>query len=200
MVTSDILSRTDAAVHVAHAFTVHREDSESDYFSAVDELVSEAGELGSGHINSTELTTGLYYGYVVVDVELLRQNLQGLEADVASDVVEVLIHTITSVSPGAKKGSTAPYSRAHLVLVEAGDAQPRSLANAFLKPVKADDLQANAFKAMGKHLQELDAMYLTGEARKAAAIGTKDALQFADATWVASVAELAHWAAEQIKE
>ena len=50
MATSDILARGDAAIHVAHAFTTHAEESESDYFSAIDELVASMGEgeLGSG--------------------------------------------------------------------------------------------------------------------------------------------------------
>ena len=38
MVTSDPGANIDAAIHVAHAFTVHGEESESDYFSVVDEL------------------------------------------------------------------------------------------------------------------------------------------------------------------
>ena len=38
MVTSDPGANIDAAVHVAHAFTVHQEESESDYFSVVDDL------------------------------------------------------------------------------------------------------------------------------------------------------------------
>ena len=33
MVTSDPGANIDAAIHVAHAFTVHAEESESDYFS-----------------------------------------------------------------------------------------------------------------------------------------------------------------------
>ena len=41
MVTSDPGANIDAAVHVAHAFTVHREESESDYFSVVDDLRKE---------------------------------------------------------------------------------------------------------------------------------------------------------------
>ena len=45
MVTSDVLSRGDSAVHVAHAFTVHGEETESDYFTAVDDLTGEAKEL-----------------------------------------------------------------------------------------------------------------------------------------------------------
>ena len=38
MVTSDPGANIEAAIHVAHAFTVHREESESDYFSVVDDL------------------------------------------------------------------------------------------------------------------------------------------------------------------
>ena len=38
MVTSDPIANTDAAIHVAHAFTVHEEESESDYFTVVDDL------------------------------------------------------------------------------------------------------------------------------------------------------------------
>lgn len=198
MVTSDVLSRTDAAVHVAHAFTVHAEDSESDYFSAIDDLTADAGELGSGHINSTELTTGLFYGYVCIDLGQLRNNLLGVNHndETVSEVVRRLIHTIASVSPGAKKGSTAPFSRAHCVLVEVGDAQPRSLANAFLKPVsERPDVLANAYAALGNHLAEMDGMYATGEQRKGAAIGPKGKLGLPEGALAASLAEVADFAA-----
>lgn len=59
-ITGDILSRVDAAIHVAHALTVHAEQSETDYFSAVDDLQEEEGIPGAGHINNSELTTGLF--------------------------------------------------------------------------------------------------------------------------------------------
>ncbi len=75
MVTSDILARGDGAVHVAHALTVHAEEAEPDYFVAVDDLTREAGELGTGLIQTAELTSGLFYGYVVVEVPLLVSNL-----------------------------------------------------------------------------------------------------------------------------
>ena len=42
---------------------------------AIDELAREEGEQGSGHINASELTSGLFYGYVVVDLSLLLSNL-----------------------------------------------------------------------------------------------------------------------------
>ncbi|WP_375456748.1 type I-E CRISPR-associated protein Cas7/Cse4/CasC [uncultured Methylobacterium sp.] len=167
MVTSDPDANTDAAIHVAHAFTVHREESESDYFTMVDDLRVEAGAAGSGGIFDTELTSGLFYGYVVVDVPLLVSNLAG-DPDLAGKVVEHLLHLIATVSPGAKKGSTAPYAYADLMLVEAGTRQPRSLAGAFRKavPLRRDgDLAADAMIEMVRHLTKLDAAYGSGEAR-----------------------------------
>lgn len=65
MVTSDPDANTDAAIHVAHAFTVHREQAETDYFTVVDDL--ETG-TGAGGIFDTEIDAGLFYLYVVVDV------------------------------------------------------------------------------------------------------------------------------------
>jgi len=188
MVTSDFLARGDAAVHVAHAFTVHTEETESDYFSAIDDLQREfAGEtLGSAHINSVELTSGLYYGYVAIDVPLLISNLEGCKtadwekADktLASKVIENFVHLIATVSPGAKLGSTAPHGYASMVMIEKGDQQPRSLANAFLKPVAArPDLLVNTYSALSNHLHELDAMYGNGNERNLSAIGPTELLE-----------------------
>ena len=53
-------------------------------------------------------------------------------------VARNLVEVMATVSPGAKKGSTAPFSRAEFVLLERGGEQPRTLANAFLQPVKAN--------------------------------------------------------------
>jgi len=206
MVTSDILARGDSAVHVAHAFTVHREEAESDYFTAVDDLVVEAGETGSGHINESELTSGLYYGYVVIDIPQLIMNLEGVDrkdwesADraLAANLVETLIHLIATVSPGAKLGSTAPYSCALLLLLESGNRQPRTLANAFLSPVEPPrgDLVASTVAALASHLKAFDVMYGAQESRMAAAMVDIRSLPAEDS---GSLAQLGSWAASQIR-
>ncbi len=181
MVTSDTRANMDAAIHVAHAFTVHREEQEIDYFTVVDDLPMVDTDAGAAGVFDTELTSGLYYGYVVVDVPLLVSNLTGCprgdwrgdhDRDLAARVVENLVHLVAEISPGAKKGSTAPYSRAELVLVEAGDRQPRTLANAFRDPVKLADPDSNrglgyrtAEKLLG-HLSAMDDAYATGETRR----------------------------------
>jgi CRISPR system Cascade subunit CasC len=206
MVTSDVLARGDAAIHVAHAFTVHQEESEADYFSAIDDLEKEDGKLGSGHINSTELTSGLFYGYVAIDLPLLVSNLEGCDRkewltkdrQLAAQVIERLIHLVATVSPGAKLGSTAPHSYASLVLVEAGKAQPCTLANAFLEPTSLrGDLLSAAYGDLARHVTELDEMYGRRNERMLAARGPHDKL-----TGVATrqpLAGVAAWAAKQVQ-
>ena len=172
MVTSDPGANIDAAVHVAHAFTVHAEESESDYFSVVDDLQGADEDAGAAHIGDMELTAGLFYGYVVVDVPGLVSNLEGCDADqweradrtLAAKVVEHLTHLIATVSPGAKLGSTAPYGYADLMLVEAGARQPRSLANAYRDPAKAQVEVAT--ERLSSFLGKLDDAYGAREVRR----------------------------------
>jgi CRISPR system Cascade subunit CasC len=170
MVTSDLLANRDAAIHVAHSFTVHAEESESDYFTVVDDLKSraEGDDTGSAGIFDMELTSGLYYGYVVVDVPLLTDNL-GQDRELAAKVVEHMLHLVATVSPGAKLGSTAPYAYAQLMLVELGKRQPRTLANAFRKPVGSDARRGTmdlAVERLAAHLGQIDEAYGAAEARR----------------------------------
>ena len=183
MVTSDVHANTDAAVHVAHAFTVHAEESESDYFTVVDDLSSrdEGDDAGAAGVFDQELTSGLYYGYVVVDVPQLVENIEGVERAewrasgtdraLAGRVVDSLLHLIATVSPGAKLGGTAPYAYADLVLVELGERQPRSLANAFRVPVPLrGDTLAGAMGQLAGQLGALDEAYGGHEARRVTTI------------------------------
>ena len=161
MVTSDPDANITAPVHVAHAFTVHGEEAESDYFTAVDDLSGD--EPGADTIQETELTSGLFYGYVVVDLPGLLGNLGG-DAVLAGQVLHNLIYLIAEVTPGAKLGSTAPYGRAGLMLLEAGDRQPRSLAEAFREPCKPHLPIAAA--ALANQLGRFDTTYATDEDRR----------------------------------
>ena len=168
MVTSDPEANTDAAIHVAHAFTVHAEASESDYFTVVDDLAQEAGAAGAGGIFDTELTAGLFYGYLVVDMPGLIANVGGDKA-LAGKICEHLVHLVATVSPGAKKGSTAPYARAQTMLIEAGRAQPRTLADAFRAPCAARIAEADA--RLADHLGKFDDAYGVKEERRFLSIG-----------------------------
>ena len=168
-VTSDILARVDAPVHVAHAFTTHALDTEVDFFTVVDDLAED--ETGAAHANEMELGGGIFYGYVVVDIPLLISNLTGCErADWkkqehkdASDLLGYLARAIAQVSPGAKLGATAPYARSECVIFEVGERQPRSLANAFLCPINIRQKEIHPMQssidALARYVDALDEMY-----------------------------------------
>lgn len=187
MVTSDPAANIEAPVHVAHAFTVHGEEAEDDYFTAVDDLKKDEDDSGADTIQETELTCGLFYGYAVIDLPGLIANC-GEDRELAGKIVYNLIHLIAEVSPGAKLGSTAPYGRAGLVLLEAGDRQPRSLADAFRMPAKPE-LDA-AVKQLREKLSAFDKAYATGESR--ICLNLSDAPIESVAT--GSLAEIAAWA------
>jgi CRISPR system Cascade subunit CasC len=190
MVTSDPAANIDAPLHVAHAFTVHAEEAEGDYFVAVDDLKTDAEDSGADTIQETELTSGLFYGYVVVDLPGLIGNCGG-DRSLVSRVVHNLVYLIAEVSPGAKLGSTAPYGRADLMLIEVGDRQPRSLAGAFREPTepKLED----AASKLSSHLARLDEAYATGEVRRYLSLADAP-IESAEKTPLKGLAE---WAAQQ---
>jgi len=211
MKTSDVLADCDAAVHVAHAFTVHREHTETDYFTAVDDLAQEIDDevgAGAGHVNAAELTSGLFYGYVALDVPLLISNLEGVDpanwhkADrgLAGEITARLVHLVASVSPGAKLGATAPYSLADFVAVEAGDGQPCTWANAFFQPVAdRDNLREQAVERLDDHLARLDRMHQPDVQRRFATM-TDAGLAPERAQNAQGLPDLAQWARSAVTE
>lgn len=215
MVTSDILASREASVSVAHAFTVHQAQVENDYFTVVDDLMQEAGELGSAGIFDTELASGLYYGYVVVDVPQLVENLEAISAkdcfasstaaerrELAGRVVQHLLHLIATVSPGAKRGSTAPFDWAKFMLVEAGDWQPRSLAGAFHDALPLEDkasagtIRQRAVTRITQEISAMDEAYGAPLARRFLAL---DAVDVPGAER-ANLTKLGEWASEIVRQ
>ncbi len=200
MITSDPAANTYAAIHVAHALTVHGQERDLDFMTVVDDLKStrHGDDAGAAGIFDLELTCGLYYGYVVVDVPLLISNMAG-DTRGAAKVTEHLVHLIAEVSPGAKKGSTAPYAWAEYLLLESGARQPRTLANAFRNPVslQTNNLLDAALHQLHGHMQNLDAGYGSSEIRRQMCVEPGLALEGVES---ASVNQLAQWAAEQVAQ
>ncbi|ARO87748.1 type I-E CRISPR-associated protein Cas7/Cse4/CasC [Nitrosospira lacus] len=215
MVTSDILASREASIYVSHAFTVHQAQVENDYFTVVDDLSREAGDLGSAGIFDTELASGLYYGYVVVDVPQLIENLEGIAAkecfadgipverrELAGRMVQHLLHLIATVSPGAKRGSTAPFDWAKFVLVEAGDWQPRSLAGAFHDALPLEEknnpgtIRQRAVARLTQEITAMDDAYGATLARRFLALDTVEV----PSAERASLSRLGAWASEIVRQ
>jgi CRISPR system Cascade subunit CasC len=165
-VTSDVLTRVDSSVSVANPFTVHAATTELDYFTAVDDLAPR----GAAHMGDSELSAGLFYLYLSIDMAALTANLTGCnprdwksqDLTVVKKLSALLLRMAATKSPGAKKGSTAPYARSEFVLLETGVGPERQLVNAFRKPVRAagtEDIMVTAQAAVARHLAKLDGMY-----------------------------------------
>jgi CRISPR system Cascade subunit CasC len=160
--TGIAVNNVDSAVHVAHLVTVHPLFSVTDFFSVQDLLKTGQGEdRGGSHINTAELTSGLFYGYVVVDVGQLDQNFADLNKQQRSGIAGWLVRAVAQVEPAAKLGSTAPYSGLRELMVEIGRRQPRSLIGAFERPVEATQdrtLSEEARHRLEAHATEMDAL------------------------------------------
>jgi CRISPR system Cascade subunit CasC len=134
-VTSDEIKTIDAAMQVAHALGTQSVKLEYDYFSAVDDQQPKE-EQGAGHIGETEFAASVFYKYAVCDFNQLRENL-GDEARLAPRSLKAIAVAIARAIPTGKKNSTAPQNPADYLEVVVRRDSPLSLANAFLKPVRA---------------------------------------------------------------
>lgn len=147
MATSGLMSevgKIDGALAVAHAITTHAVDADIDWFTAVDDLQ----ELGSGHLDTQEFSSGVFYRYASLNLKQLQVNL-GLLPDMkadesaesrakALDVAAHVLHMLATEVPSAKQQSFAAHNLADVALVGFSH-QPVSLANAFEKPIQADN-------------------------------------------------------------
>jgi CRISPR system Cascade subunit CasC len=162
MATGIALSRVDSAVHVGHALTTHPIQSSVDFFSAQDQLLDrDAGETGGAHIGSRELTTGVFYLPVVIDVEQVRKNFSGGEFEgwtnkEIAKIVGWLVKTVAMVTPAAMLGSTAPFPDPGEVVVEITTGQPVNAMGAFEQPV-APTLSASV-EAFDRHMDRVWSM------------------------------------------
>ncbi len=150
----------EAAVQVSHAITVHKAVVEDDYFSAVDDLNKKA-DTGAAHIGEKGFGAGLFYLYVCINRELLQENL-GNDGELSKKTLAALLHAVTKVSPTGMQNSHASRAHASFVLAEKGDQQPRSLAQAFLKPVSASeggDMLDKAVRALEQRFANFNKVY-----------------------------------------
>lgn len=133
MATSGLMTNIDGALAVAPALTTHAVDADIDWFTAVDDLQ----ELGSGHLDTQEFSSGVFYRYASLNIAQLQKNLGDASREKALEIAAHVLHMLATEVPSAKQQSFAAHNLADLALVSFSDL-PISLANAFEAPVKAD--------------------------------------------------------------
>lgn len=153
----------EAACQVAHAITVHRAAVEDDFFTAVDDLNTREEDAGSAHLGEQGFGAGLFYQYVCIDCDRLRENLGG-DAALAGRAIQALIEAAATVAPTGKQNSFASRAWAYYALAEKGSRQPRALSLAFMKPVREGDMLNEAVSALTSMRDNLDKVYYKGSA------------------------------------
>ncbi|MGJ8631447.1 MAG: type I-E CRISPR-associated protein Cas7/Cse4/CasC [Glaciecola sp.] len=151
----------EAAMSVAHSLTTHSADIEVDWFTACDDLA----EQGSGHIGTNEFSSGVFYRYASIDVDLLAKNIKKTVNE-TNHIVNTIVNCFAQVSPSAKQKTFAAHNKADFVLCTSSN-QPLSLANAFRKPINnTGEVMEESIKSLVSHYEKLvDGYELKSEAK-----------------------------------
>ena len=144
MVTSDAFRDVEASMQVAHAISTNRVCLESDYFTAMDDLLNGADldEKGAGMIGDVDYNASCYYLYASLDTDALRENLRFSEEPdaIVKKALPALLRTMAFTDPSGKQNTFAGHVMPSAVMVECKEQKvPTSMVNAFVKPVSGAD-------------------------------------------------------------
>ncbi len=153
MVTSDAFRDVEASMQVAHAISTNKVTVESDYFTAMDDLLglSEQEETGAAMIGDTDFNASCYYLYASLDTDVLRENLSYSEDTdaIVRKTLPALLRAMAFTDPGGKQNSFAGHALPSAVLVECKEQKvPVSLSNAFVKPVRGEDVVEESIRRL----------------------------------------------------
>ncbi|GGP56000.1 type I-E CRISPR-associated protein Cas7/Cse4/CasC [Shewanella algicola] len=150
MDTSCYNRNTEASMSVAHSLTTHSADIEVDWFTACDDLA----EQGSGHIGTNEFSSGVFYRYASIDIDLLANSINKSISETTGIVLGV-VKCFAQVTPSAKQKTFAAYNFAEFVMAEKST-QPISLVNAFRNPIpNTGKVMEESIKSLVSHYEKL---------------------------------------------
>ena len=161
MVAESTDMNVDASCQVAHAISTHEVQLEMDFYTAVDDLQPRE-DTGAGMMGIVEFNSACFYRYALIDVGQLKRNLAG-DGRVVSDAVLAFCKAAVAAIPTGKQNSFAAQNPPDWVRLEVRHGSPpRSLVNAFAKPVRpadADhDLVLASIERAERYTTELAAM------------------------------------------
>ena len=154
MVTSDAFRDVEASMQVAHAISTNKVSVESDYFTAMDDMLSGASldEAGAAMIGDVDFNASCYYVYASVDTDALKENLQYAPDpdEIVRKAIPALIRAMAFTDPSGKQNSFAGHVLPSVVMVECKEQKiPTSMVNAFVEPVgKGGDLVGQSAKRL----------------------------------------------------
>lgn len=140
MVTSDAFRDVEASMQVAHAISTNKVSVESDYFTAMDDMLSgnAMDELGAAMIGDVDFNSSCYYVYASIDTDALTENLKYTDnaEEIVRKAVPALLRAMAFTDPSGKQNSFAGHVMPSVVMVECKEKKiPTSMVNAFVEPV-----------------------------------------------------------------
>jgi CRISPR system Cascade subunit CasC len=162
MVTSNAFADVEASMQVAHAISTHRVVMETDFFTAMDDLIDGTQEMGAGMTGDIDYNSSCYYIYASLDTNKLAENLKYSEnaAELVRKSVPALLRTMAFTNPSGKQNTFAGHSLPSAVLVECKKYPvPVSYANAFVNPAyasKESDLISVSIQKLVDFVEQTD--------------------------------------------
>ncbi len=157
----------DAACQVAHAISTHTVSREFDFFTAVDDL-KPVDTQGADMMGTVEFNSACYYRYMAINLDILEQNLQNDRAMIQAGL-KAFVTAAALAYPSGKQNTFAAFTPPSFFAVSvASGGNPRSLANAFEKPVRqvsGKSLSGLSTEALDTYWEQLDRMYGVPEGR-----------------------------------
>lgn len=153
MVTCDAFRDVEASMQVAHAISTNKISVESDYFTAMDDLLrgETIDEKGAAMIGDTDYNASCYYLYASLDTEELRENLKYAEdvETIVKKAIPALLRAMALTNPSGKQNSFAGHVLPSAVMIECKKQKvPTSMVNAFVKPVSAADVVEESIRKL----------------------------------------------------
>lgn len=151
----------NAACQVAHAISTNKVEMKMDYFTAVDDLLTNE-ESGSDMIGIVEFNSSCFYRYSNINLVKLRENL-GFNSDLlAAAVIGYVEASVKAVPTGKQNSMAAQNPPGYVRVVVRKDGFPWSLSNAFQKPVlptKDASLEENSVSLVNGYFDKLKDVY-----------------------------------------
>lgn len=157
MVTDDSFRNVEASLQVSHAISTNRVALESDFFTAMDDMLSgdSLDESGAAMIGDLDFNSCCYYSFSALDVDALRNNMSYSEDadDIIRKAIPALLRTMAFTNPSGKQNSFAGHVLPSVVYIEIKDVKiPVNLCNAFTVPVYGQDVVQESAKKLANEI------------------------------------------------
>lgn len=149
----------DAACQVAHALGVSSNQTEFDFFTAVDDVKADRADADAGGamLGTIEYNSATLYRYAAVNLDHLAENLGS--ADEAKEAALLFLKAFTKSLPTGRQNTFAAHTLPAAIHVVVRDNQPLSLVGAFEKPIQGTGVEEKAIKAMLAKQTSIERMY-----------------------------------------